>query len=276
LIEAIKQAGNVIQPVLGLGDAYRGSGEMVYEELLLPNESLLEAVASVGHTNIILNEDGVGRQAPLIIRAGEEQYPSMAIAAIRVFMGVEESQFGELDNGVLEFAGRRIPVDNSSAMIVNYAGPPASPDFTTFQTVSYRSVIDGQAPGELIKDKIVLVGMTATGERDYYMTPVSHGRPMAGVEVMANKIETIWSGRFIDRPGEGLRILILMLIGVLVGMLPQRIWTGLALTILITVLYILVASWLFDSRGVMLDLFYPFLVMTLSYAVTTAYRLAAR
>ena len=51
------------------------------------------------------------------------------------------------------------------------------------------SVIDNSAPDELIQDKIVLVGLTATGGKDFYLTPVSQGRPMAGVEILANYVE---------------------------------------------------------------------------------------
>ncbi|NIP28799.1 MAG: CHASE2 domain-containing protein, partial [Phycisphaerae bacterium] len=71
--------------------------------------------------------------------------------------------------------------------------------------------------------KIVLIGMTATAEPDNYLTAVSSdGRQMFGVEILANTIEAIWSRKFITRPGDLTRAIVLLFLGVLTGLLCTR------------------------------------------------------
>ena len=149
-------------------------------------------------------------------------------------------------------------------MLIHFAGPPEQPENRTFQQISFQSVLDGSAPPELLKGKIVLVGMTATAETDRYLTAVSAGRPMYGVEILANAIETIWSGRFIRQPGAGLQLAILLILGTITGLLGSRPFSGILLAGAISIIYFLIASWAFDALGLQIDLFYAFLCTTLA------------
>ena len=195
------------------------------------------------------------RRLPLVASLGGELYPNLALAAIQVYLGEATDASGSIEsvpisNGKLLFAGREIPVNAWTEMLVHYAGPPASPDRTTFRMVSYEDVLDGKVPAEAFRDKIVLVGITATAEPDRYLTAVSqNGRPMYGVEILANAIETIWSGRFIQLAPLSLRIAIMVVLGVIVGLLSTRPWVGLVAGAVVGAGYFLVASWLFDYQG---------------------------
>lgn len=274
LADAMRRAGTVIQPILGVEDAnLEKIGEPRYPDLVPPNPDLIEASAALGHTNIVHDPDGYVRQMPTIIRVDEDQYMSLPMAAIQVFLNIKDTQPWKFVDGSLGFAGRQIPIDRNGIMIINYAGQPARPENHTYQMVNYRSVVEGLVQEELIKDKIVLVGITATGGKDFFLTPVSNGRPMAGIEILANVVETIWSSRFVSRPAPGLRVLILLFLGALIGVVARHVWSGLVITGLVAVSYFLLTSWLFDFSGVMLDLFYPFAVMLLSFVMAMIYRL---
>jgi adenylate cyclase len=133
-------------------------------------------------------------------------------------------------------------------------------------------VLAGTVPADLLRDKIVLIGITATAEPDSYLTPVSEGRPMYGVEILANVIESIWSDHFIRVPGTAVRVLILLGLGLLVGLLCVRPLTGLIFSLSIASIYFLLVSWLFDATGLMLDLYYPFATIGLCYFMVSAYR----
>ena len=50
--------------------------------------------------------------------------------------------------------------------------------------------------------------------------------------------------------------------------------TGLVFTLGIAALYFLLVGWLFDATGLMLDLYFPFATIGLSYLMVTAYRYA--
>lgn len=274
LAEAMERAGNVIQPVLGQGDAYHDpAGTVSYQQGVLPHPDLLAASAAVGHTNILHDEDGYVRRAPTIAAVQGERRLSLALAAIQMYLGAGGPEtIQEPIGGFLELAGRKIPVGGLGEMDIHYAGPPAQAGHSTFQTVSYQDVLDQIASPELFRDKIVLLGVTATAEPDRYLTPVSQGRPMYGVEILANVMEATWSGRFITRPNDMVQMVLLLFLGVVTGLLCTRPGSGLIFTGGIAVLYFLGVTWLFDFQGIMLDLLFPFLTIALSYATVTAYR----
>ena len=274
LVQAMTAAGNVVQPVLVQGDAYHDlAGELRYEGVVLPHPNLVTASAAVGHTGILHDEDGYIRRVPTLISVDGQSYSSLALAALANYVGGGLPD-GVAENGRLSIIGRQVPVGDDGELQIYYAGPPAEAGQTTFNMVRYQDVLAGTVPEALLRDKIVLVGITATAEPDRYLTPVSDGRPMYGVEILANVIESIWSEKFIRVPGTAVRILILLGLGWLVGWLCSRPITGLLFTVGIAVLYFLVAGWLFDLTGLMLDLYFPFTTIALSYLLVTVYRYA--
>lgn len=278
LAAAMAEAGNVVQPVLGQGDGFHGiPGALRFEERILPYAPLLTVSAAVGHTNVLHDGDGYVRRLPTILAFGEERYLSLPMAALMVFIsgGKSTMDLPTVENRVLSFLGRQIPVGSAGEMSIYYAGPPATPEEQTFAMVSYADVLDGRVPDDLFKDKIVLIGITATSEPDRNLTPVSRGRPMYGVEILANVIESIWSEHFITQPAMFARIATLLILGVVTGLICVRPWSGLLFAAGLAVIYFGVAMLFFDLRSLMLDLLYPFLTIALSYALVTSYRFSA-
>lgn len=157
-------------------------------------------------------------------------------------------------------------------MSIYYAGPPAQTDNHTFPMVSYQDVLDGAAATDLFQDKIVLVGITATAEPDRYLTPVSKGHPMYGIEILANALETIWSRRFIRPVSPLMNVLIILALAVLTGLVTVRPTVSLLRVGALGVVYFLFATIFFDFTGLALSLFFPLLTISLSFSVVTAYR----
>ncbi|WP_420645478.1 CHASE2 domain-containing protein [Candidatus Leptofilum sp.] len=272
LAEAMTAAGNVVQPVLVQGDAFHDlEDQLRYEGIVLPQTTLVTASAGLGHTGILHDRDGYIRRVPTTISVNGESYNNLAIAALANYLGASVDEHA-VANGRFSILGRQVPVDADGEMRVYYAGPPAQPTQTTFNMVRYQDVLASVVPEELLRDKIILVGITATAEPDRYLTPVSDGRPMYGVEILANVIESIWSEKFIREPVTAVRIFILLLLGLLVGWVSVRPISGLVFTLGIAGIYFLLAGWLFDATGIMLDLYYPFVTIGLSYFLVTAYR----
>jgi len=274
LLAAMESAGNIIQPISGQGDAFHTvPGSLTYEAGLFPQADFL-AATSVGHVNILHDNDGYVRRVPTTITIGNQPYTSLAIRALELFLGVKSQPLPEPQNGSLSAVGRQIPVGPFGEMSLYYAGPPAQSGFTTFHTVSYLDVLNGEVDPALFRNKIVLIGIMATAEPDRYLTAVSQGRPMYGVEILANTIEAIWSNKFIIRPNDLTRITILLLLGTVTGLLCTRPWSGLVLTGAVGLIYFLFTSWLFDTQAVMLDILLPFLTVASSYLAVTTYRYA--
>ena len=96
----------------------------------------------------------------------------------------------------------------------------------TFQQIPFWTVLDPAAwrttlqSGNALKDKVVLIGSTASVHQDFHAAPFSkswlHPQPMSGVEIHANAIATLQEGRAIREaiPSAPLRGLF-VLVGVL-------------------------------------------------------------
>ena len=275
LAQAMRRGDNVVQPVMGQGDAYQDvEGTFRFDSRLLPTANLLAASKAIGHTNVVHDADGYVRRMPTTIQVSDGRYPSLALAALEVYLGLERQigRFPEPVNGRLDFAGRRIPVGKNGEMLINFAGTPAQAEGSAYQRMSYQSIIDHDEDPALIKDKIILIGITATAGPDVYLTPVSQGRPMTGIEILANTIETIWSGRFIRRPTQIVRMVILIALGALIGILSKQPGRGLLLVGIVALVYFIAANALFDSQGVLLDILYPFLTILISFIGAMGYR----
>lgn len=277
LAEAMQRAGNVIQPVPGEGDAYLDTpGVVRYLGGVWPEAELQAASAALGHPNVLHDADGYVRRMPTVIQIGGAYLPSIPLAAVNLMLGVDPGMVPEISGSTVRVAGREIPVGTGGELTIHYAGPPSEAGASTFTVVSVQDVLDGSADPELFRDKIVLVGIMATAVPDRYLTPVSRrGAPMYGVEILANAVETIWSGRFVRVPSIWVQVAVLLLLGVITGLIDVRPWLGLALMVGEMVLYLVIAGMLFDSRGILLSLFYPFVAIALSYTIVTAYRLSA-
>ncbi|MBN1121843.1 MAG: CHASE2 domain-containing protein [Anaerolineae bacterium] len=277
LAEAMAEHGAVLQPVLGEGDAlYRTLGIIDFENAVQPQAVLRESSAALGHTNILHDPDGTIRTMPSLIHVDDGRYLSLPLAAISLYLtGDVTVPTNSLDQS-LDMAGRSIPVGTWGEMRINFAGPPASQSEQTFNMVSYRDVLSGDFDPALFKGKIALVGVMATAEPDKYLTPVSDaGRPMFGVEVLANAIETVWSQRFIRLPAFWVQVLILVGLGAITALvLNARPWLGLLLAVGEILLYFVLAMLLFDAWGILLSLLYPVLVISLVFILVTIYHLS--
>lgn len=274
LAAAMRSAANIVQPVVGQGNARLSpNGYPSYQSLLLPESQLAGASSAVGHTNVIHDRDGVVRRIPLYIEAEGSAVPSLTLIAIDVFLGQQVPMNAEVNEQTLEFAGRRIPVDEQGNMRVNFAGRPQElPQNGTYPTLSYASVLAGDYDPNLLRDRIVLVGMMATAEPDQYLTPVSQGQPMFGVEILANGIETIWSGRFVQEMSFAVQTGLLILLGVVVGMFSRSYLLGGLSVVFFAAISFAGASILFDTRGILMDVFHMFMVLLVSFVLVNALR----
>ncbi|EKD93130.1 MAG: hypothetical protein ACD_28C00233G0002, partial [uncultured bacterium] len=89
------------------------------------------------------------------------------------------------------FVASHVGFDNQ--LLINYAAPPYS-----FKMVSFVDAYNGYLKPEDVKDKIVLIGVITERIQDHLITPTSPDRPMPGVEVHANAIQTLLEGKFLQ------------------------------------------------------------------------------
>ncbi len=202
---AMKRAGPILLPALVLRD--RGD-----DELTRPTPVLAQGAAAVGVAEVILDDDGVVRRADTATPVNGRAMPQM------------------------------------TAMLARYAQPdlmfPKSQPFLlpmarreAFRRVSFSSVTKGEVPAAFMRDKLVLVGATAEGMGDIYPVPSSAGGLMAGVQIQANLLNALLTGRTIGQVS-GAALVLLSLLPVwllLVAFLRLRPAVNLRLSLVATV-----------------------------------------
>jgi adenylate cyclase len=199
------------------GETDRVKAIQLYEDLnLVPRGAeantaiFTEAVAAkkgVGFFNVFLDADSVVRHLPLAIpygrdpdRANWDFYASLEVQAVRLYRSLSDEQVALTYGGSgivgVEF-GKQLFVrtDDISRLLVNYHGPAR-----TYPYVSFANAALKKFPPGTFKDKIVLVGASATGIGDLRATPFG-GIDFPGTEIHANVIDNILNQKFIMRRG---------------------------------------------------------------------------
>ena len=134
------------------------------------------------------------RRVPLVARIGQVIVPALSVEMIRVATGAPvlrlTDQGGErlaLGVGALD-----IPLQSDGTLYVWFGPHDAE------RIVSAEDVLSGKAATELLRDKLVLVGITGLGLLDYQITAL--GERIPGVEVHAQILEQIFDGEYLRRP----------------------------------------------------------------------------
>ena len=156
-----------------------------------------------GFFNVTVDPDTVVRRLPLAIPYGRDanrenwdMYASIDVQALRLYLGLTNEQmvlnYGDAGVTSMEF-GPKLTVhpDDVSRMMVNYHGPVRTYPYVSFADAAEKKF----APGTF-KDKIVLVGASATGIGDLRATPFG-AIDFPGVEIHANLIDNILNQKFL-------------------------------------------------------------------------------
>ena len=261
LAQAIEAAGNVVLPVVGVEALNSNKPEITYEYFLLPTEPLKQACNSLGHANIVPDGDGVVRRLPLLVGDSSGQtYPAFTLAVLHTLFLKSLPQEYTVQNNRLHSLDRDIPVDASSGLRINFTSTDDS-----YTTLSYGDVIAGDFDPSVVKHKVVLVGMTATGELDTWMTPISASK-MPGVWIHANAIDTILRQRFLVDTGWGTTLMAMLFLVIITGLALPRLklkWGG-ALVSALFVGYLLAVFLAFDN-GYVMTVLYPLMLLPLAY-----------
>jgi len=267
LATAIAEADNVVLAAVGTQTVSPTGAEITYDNFLLPIDTLEQAASSIGHANVVPDGDGTVRRLPLIAKSSSGQvYPALTLAVLHRLFSMPLPQEYPLENGAVNLLARDIPVDTSYGLRINFAA-----DNDERPYASYGDIISGDFDPSLVDNKIVLIGMTATGELDTWAVPTSASK-IPGVFIHAGAMDTILTQRFLREPGIIITLMImLLLVAITAFTLPRcgtRHWTDIAKGVGITgglFVACLVAGFLAFDRGYILGLLYPLLLLPVVY-----------
>lgn len=237
-----------------------------YGRLLASVPEIDRAAAGRGLISVDVPERLV-RHVPLVARVGDTPIPALALELWRVGTGAHQFSLSDAGDGLLrvDFAGASVPVQRDGSMWLRYSPH----DQTRF--VSASRLLAGEADPELLRSKLVLVGVTGVGLLDYKVTPL--GEQVPGVELHAQLIEQIFDGTYLVRPNWALWLELALLAGgagILVWLVPSsRVHSSVAAGAALLAAFSAAGLWAF-SRGVLLDAAWPAFGLAVAFAVLLA------
>lgn len=209
LADAVCKAGNVLLPTAS-SDAP--------DEQLLP---LLKCAKGMGQINVEADNDGVVRS--LYMREGP---PGNTLAQLAWLAYTLTGQTSPMPGLAKEPDGQHWHREHAVRVPYTAQGH--------FPSVSYVSVLQGEVPPDVLRGRLILVGATAYGMGDRFVTPLSSTvGSTAGVEIQANILNGLLLGRsIVDLPGWLAALMAASLVALLLGLLLYRpryaLWMTLA------------------------------------------------
>ena len=171
-----------------------------YQSMLGNVPEIEKAASGHGFFSVASEIDGIIRRVPLVAMVGEEKAPrpALTVEMLRAAFGgngiFTKRDVAGMVSVMLQLPGGRrfeIPTDGQGRIFVHVAKPDV---FNTVDNsgrlyVSAGDVLHGTITPNKLKNKLVVVGISATGLKDIRATPIEPRLP--GVEVHANILETI-------------------------------------------------------------------------------------
>lgn len=256
------------------------------EMFQLPNVTVSTAKA-------IADQDDVIRKImPLVLdEKSGEYFENLSFAAARIYLDAENKPetpliaHGEYVIHLKNGEEVHIPLEEGQ-MNVNFASFPTripggffSKSKHSYHWISFLDVYNenysnyGNNPEKLFKDKIVLIGPSAIDFKDAYFVPTSDSVSMNGVEIHANTIQTILDRAFLRNMTlleKIVFIFALALASAFVFMFTKIRWSSVYL-LAVPGVYTALAPFAF-SRGLIVDLVHPYLVLLSVFMAIYIYR----
>ncbi|PIE69581.1 MAG: hypothetical protein CSA21_01490 [Deltaproteobacteria bacterium] len=198
LAQALKRSSKVVLPVFA---EHNASGNGLY--LGKPIPLLAEAAAGLGHVDFELDADGIVRRTYLKGGIGHPKWPAFALAILQTAAGNVKKNV--VDTPAVAYLNSDNWVRADEVML-SFAGKPGH-----FKRISYATFMEPDFDPTVLRDKIVLVGTTASSLGDALPTPVSgESLLMSGVEINANLLDALSHDLTIKPMSRNARVLLSM------------------------------------------------------------------
>lgn len=176
---------------------------------------MLDQKGQVGFNNVVVDADGKLRRGLLYMVKNDQPTVSFSMRLALMYLEAQNiiaqpsqrnPQIFHLGKGTFQpFSasdGGYVSADDGGYQILlNYRGPAR-----TFSRVSLTEVLEDRIPPDLMRDRLVLIGATATSLNDFFYTPYSGDKIATqertpGIEAQANIISQLLSSALDGRSG---------------------------------------------------------------------------
>ncbi|MBN1627446.1 MAG: CHASE2 domain-containing protein [Deltaproteobacteria bacterium] len=239
--------------------------------------SFAEGAVATGHINLFPDNDGSIRSDVHVVGyLNDNFFPSYPAAIVKTFQGLKDEDVTVTLGDGVDF--RVSPSSTIKAPVIDYqmktllswnAGPEVAFNHTPFSKV-YKNDIQP----DLFRDKIVIIGPTAAGVANLYVTPVSEKLP--GIEFVANSVADILNQRFLARPGwiMLLEFFVMLIFGAFISFVLPRLkaGTGAVTTLGLFIVYLATGFVLFFSSSTWVKISPPLILLAVGYILIISKR----
>ena len=308
-IDSVKKSGNVIMLADATYEGEAADGAAVVPDagftldspfvaerkiIFPPFAALADAVAGFGHNLFVLDPDGPLRHTVPFVRVGTRALPSLGLAAALKSVPLDPATI-RTGRDTLHLGTTPMPVQMRTVRtadgiqayqwgLVVFRGPALLADMNSRPYPSYaffdllyseEQILAGEKPNvdpAVFKDKIVFVGVTASGLYDVFETPFAGGK-MPGIQVHAAVADDVLSRRFLAPASDAARVATVLgfalAVGVLATMLPA--WWASAATLGLLAMFGWAATRLF-AGGTWLNVTQPVFASSVALFGGVAYQ----
>ena len=186
------------------------------------SDELCRAVAGAGHVLYTGDADGRVRRTQLLVAAGDQLVPGLALSAAAAALGPRGARPAIERPGVLRVGQQRWDTGGEFALFDHYY---AAPDGTTpFTVLKDQVLLQGSPPTASLSGKIVVIGPLNADGPGALLTP--DGRRLTPAMLVANSLSNLLQRDFVVRPAyaHGLELVLLLACGAVPLLLLH--WVG--------------------------------------------------
>jgi len=255
----IKNPGDLDLSSIGFRSAYAVESNIA---------SFSENAKSQGYLSFDVEPDGSMRKLPIVVKYYDKVsdrdyfFPPLSVRVLEKYLkGALLFQVGELGAEKVLLNGTQsieVPINEKGEIWVNFLGGRE-----TFPHISIADILhdgnDTLAEGSL-RDKIVLIGATATALGDIKVTPFDPIYP--GVEIQATIIDNILRKNLLYQPAwiSWADLAYLIVLGIFLTWMYSRVKPvfGVLLCFAVAVAQFFLTQWIFVNKGFWLTSVFPF------------------
>lgn len=236
-----------------------------------PIAPIASAAHAIGHLNQVTDTDGAVRVEPLVLQYFDQYYPSLALQVAARYLNLDTQDIQvQLGEGVQI---GKLHIQTNSALQMHsffYTDPLKS---SPFPVDSFYDVYSGKIPADKYQNKIVLIGMAATGDGgDSQITPISAHMPP--IQTLAHHVASILNEDFFTTPHWAplLSYMAWISIALYLMFLLPRLSASAAMGVSLSVVVLLVSTHLvlMTHYGWWVQLMMPCLLLILGHTLLTS------
>lgn len=235
--------------------------------LTLP-DLLCDSAARAGYGEYWPDSDGIVRRTHLLVKSGTRIFPALSLAVAQA-----TGDGDKFDSGLI--------VDKSFDIRINDQRFSTGPEFSNlirfyradddaqvFPTISARELLNGEAPTELLKDRIVLIGdMQSESSAEYR---ISFGKNVTATLLLATALSNLLQMDFLLRPrwlgSAEIAILLVLGIAILLSVPSMNNNRAVGIIGLLVVMLLATEAYLLLAHGVWIQLVTATLFVVLGIA----------